>query len=86
VQDDPQPVAPARGMLNVPQPEPQQTTPLVNTTQAHVVQQPVPVQPSTGEISYLVHITTSNQNKPLFLPGLTNEYDIFISQSVKEKK
>ena len=85
VQDDPQPVAAARGMLHVPLPEPQQTTPLVNTTQAHVVQQSVQVQSSTGEISSLVHITSSNQDEPLFIPGLTNEYNIFISESFKEK-
>ena len=85
VQDDPQPVAAARGMLHVPLPEPQQTTPLVNTTQAHVVQQSVQVQSSTGEISSLVHITSSNQDEPLFIHGLTNEYDMFISQSLKVK-
>jgi hypothetical protein len=85
VQDDLQPVATAHGMLHVPLPEPQQTAPLVNTTQAHVVQQPVPVQSSTGEISSLVHITSSNQDEPLFIPGLTKEYDMFISQSLKEK-
>ena len=85
MQDDLQPVATAHGMLHVPLPEPQQTAPLVNTTQAHVVQQPVPVQSSTGEISSLVHITSSNQDEPLFIPGLTKEYDMFISQSLKEK-
>jgi hypothetical protein len=42
-QDDPQPVAAAHGMLHVPLPGPQQTAPLTKTTQAHVVQQPVPV-------------------------------------------
>lgn len=84
VQDDPQPVDAARGMLNIPLPEPQQTAPLVNTTQAHVVQQPVPVQSSTGEISSLVHIASINQDEPLFIPGLTNEYVVFISQSLKE--
>ena len=85
MQDDPQPVAAARGMLHVPLPESQQTAPLVNTTQAQVVQQPVPVQSSTDEISSLVHKTSSNQDEPLFIPGLTNEYDMFISQSLKEK-
>ena len=85
MQDDLQPVATARGMLHVPLPEPQQTAPLVNTTQAHVVQQPVPVQSITGEISSFVHLTSSNQDEPLFIPGLTNEYDMFISQSCMEK-
>ena len=84
MQDDLQPVATARGMLHVPLPEPQQTAPLVNTTQAHVVQQTVPVQSSTCEISSLVHNTSSNQDEPLFILGLTNEYNMFISQSLKE--
>ena len=84
MQDDLQPVATARGMLHVPLPDPQQTAPLVNTTQAHVVQQTVPVQSSTCEISSLVHITSSNQDEPLFILGLTNEYNMFISQSLKE--
>ena len=84
VQDDPQPVAAAHGMLHVPLPGPQQTSPLTNTTQAHVVQQPVPVQSITGAISSFVHLTSSNQDEPLFIPGLTNEYDMFISQSLKE--
>lgn len=50
VQDDPQPVAAARCMLHVPLPEPQQALPLLNTTQAHVVHQPVPVQSSTVQV------------------------------------
>jgi hypothetical protein len=73
VQDDPQPVAAAHGMLHVPLPGPQQTSPLTNTTQAHVVQQPVPVQSITGEISSFVHLTSSNQDEPLFIPGLTRQ-------------
>jgi hypothetical protein len=85
VQDDPQHVAAVRGMLHVPLPQPQQTAPLVKTAQAHVVQQHVPVQSSTGEISSLVHITSSNQDEPLFIPGLTNEYDMIISQNRKDK-
>ena len=73
VQDDPQHVAAVRGMLHVPLPQPQQTAPLVKTAQAHVVQQHVPVQSSTGEISSLVHITSSNQDEPyLFLDKQMN--------------
>lgn len=76
----------------VPQQNPvqyQQNAPQMNN-QVHVaaqeqpVAQPVPVQ-ALGEISNTLYHTQPQMDEPLFVPGLLNEYDIFIPQTLKDK-